>query len=263
MYDNIWNVGTSGTPDASGRVNGFDMSFADLFWRVFNDLGYRLPNQNSEHVCYMFELMTKYNRVVVPHDKERLVLIGVRDKWGHEYHPDSIAKQYGYECVKEFSLQTVEQVRESFTVIDPLHQEGYVVVDNAFSRVKMKHPGYVALHHIKDSISPKKALEVVRVGESSEVLAHFPEWKEYFDIAQTALDDLKFHLETEYERIKDLSSQKEFALEACKTRLSGALFSLRANKVTSIAQYLAEMQIDTLAKILGIKTTDSIATYID
>ena len=55
-YDNKWNVATSGTPDASGEVNGFGMTFEKLFWDVWSELGYDMPDDHL--ACYMFELMT-------------------------------------------------------------------------------------------------------------------------------------------------------------------------------------------------------------
>src|SRR5579885_729603 len=46
-YDNRWHVQTSGTPDATGDVNGLNLSFADLFWRVFNAQGLPVPEPSS------------------------------------------------------------------------------------------------------------------------------------------------------------------------------------------------------------------------
>ncbi len=63
FYDRAWHVQSSGTPDASGEVNGFGFSFAELFWKVWNEQGYQLPQETD--CCFMFELMTRYNRIVV------------------------------------------------------------------------------------------------------------------------------------------------------------------------------------------------------
>ena len=35
-YDNKWQVQSSGTADGSGEVNGFNVTFAELFWQVWH-----------------------------------------------------------------------------------------------------------------------------------------------------------------------------------------------------------------------------------
>ena len=70
-YDGHWEVSSSGMPDAAGEMNGFNITFADLFWKVWNEeLGYEIPRETD--CCFMFELMTPYNRVVVRHAKSDL-----------------------------------------------------------------------------------------------------------------------------------------------------------------------------------------------
>lgn len=250
-YDGAWHVASSGTPDAGGDVNGSDFTFADLFWQVFEEKGYALPA--DEDTTYMFELMTRWNRVVVPHAENRLVLIGIRNRdTGAEdsvYAPSNIT----WDIVKSFPLHTATDIERTFQTLDPLKQEGYVVVDSAFRRVKVKHPGYVAIHHMRDGFGPKRALEIVRTGESSELLTHFPEWKPDVDRIRFEFDGLVEELEATYERIKAAETQKAFALEATKTRCSAALFQLRAGKVASVREALAGMRINALADLLRLR----------
>jgi hypothetical protein len=251
-YRDEWHVATSGMPDARGTVNGGEHTFATLFWQVFREKGYQLPH--AENVCFMFELMTRFNRVVVQHAENRLVLLGVRAHDGKELRVGAAKSHYGWECVQEYPLDTIDHVLASFEHINPLSQEGYVVVDANFRRIKVKHPGYVAIHGMREGMSPRRILEVIRSGETSEILAHFPEWRPEFEKVGTAYNALVEELNTAYLRICQIPVQKDFALEAVKTRCSGALFSLRAKKVDSIREFLAGMQIDGLAKILNLNT---------
>ena len=56
-YDEKWHVASSGTPDAGGQVNQeTGLTFADLFWKTWNDLGYKLPL--VQKTCYMFSVQT-------------------------------------------------------------------------------------------------------------------------------------------------------------------------------------------------------------
>lgn len=258
-YDGQWHVASSGTPDASGNVNGSDETFADLFWRVWREKGYRLPDDiggiEARDQVFLFELMTPLNRVVVRHDSNRLVLIGVRDRSGQEEHPFLWVD--AYDVVQNLdSSATPESLAKSFESIDPLKQEGYVVVDDDFRRVKVKHPGYVALHQLRDGMSPRRILEVVRGNESSEVLTYFPEWTEAFASVREVFDGLVAELEQAYTRIKDEPVQKAFAAEALKTRHSGALFSVRNGKSASIRQHLATVPIRGLADLLRLEEVE-------
>lgn len=252
-YRGTWMVASSGTPDAGGEVNGCGFSFAELFWKVFRELGYKLPDDEDAGTTFLFELMTPYNRVVVRHDQNRLVLIGMRTTWGTELKIDRWDDFYNWQAVQAFPLQSVKDVETTFATMDPLKQEGYVIVDSDFNRIKVKHPGYVAIHHLRDGFGPKRILEVIRSGESSEVLTHFPEWTEAFNKVRGAYDLLVSQLECDYVTLRDIPDQKTFAINAVKTRYSPALFQLRKGKVASIRESLANMQIKALMELLAVK----------
>ena len=256
FYDGEWRVQTSGTPDAAGAVGGLNLSFGDLFWQVFREMGLSLPpilksNAQHEHT-FMFELMTPYNRVVVRHRERRLALIGVRHReTGQERDIDEFGRIYP--VVRSFPLRTMADVQATLVNMPPLEQEGYVVVDGAFNRVKVKSPAYVALHHMTDGFGPRRIAEIIRRGETSELLAHYPEWKTDFDAIQTKYNALLAEIESSYERLKNIPEQKAFALEAVKTRCPAALFALRKGATTSARHFLTDLPIKNLLDRLGVR----------
>lgn len=250
-YNGEWHVSTTGTPDASGDINGYGITFQKLFWDTFK---YKLPDPNCG-ICFFFELTSLLNRIVVRYSEPSLTLLGARNLITLQELTAQEAQAY-IPCpiVKEFPLNSFDACIASFKEMNPLEQEGYVVVDQLFNRVKIKHPGYVLLHHAKDGLmSQKSIVEIARTGEIPEVLIAFPEYKPAFDEAQSRLRNLIAELETQYAAIKDITEQKAFALQAVKSKCSGALFTLRAKKVHSFGQYFAEMQIDSVMKLLGYK----------
>lgn len=268
-YDGAWRVATSGSPEASGPVNELGYTFSELLFKVWDELGYNLPPDSLKSHTFLFELMTPYNRVVVRHKSNDLKLIGVRSLDGVETHPLAFVKvnNLNWSVVREFPIATIDEVTDTFSSMDPLHQEGYVIVDGEFNRIKVKHPGYVAIHHMKDGFGPKRVLEIIRTGESPELLVHFPEWTDIFNQVRGKYDELVNHLETSYaEAIEKTNAavppgvlvsaswlQKEFASHAVKTRNSSTLFQLRKGQVKSVQQSLAEMNIRSLMDILKIK----------
>lgn len=244
-----WQVATSGTPDAGGLVYGCDFTFQDLFWRTFSEMGLTLPS--DEDVCYSFELTSPFNRVVVPHKASLLTFIGCFNrKTLEEYHLNTFPQ---YPAVRQFNLQTFQQVIDTFSTMSPTSQEGYVVVDDNFNRVKMKSPAYVALHHMKNGFGTRRMVELVRLGETSEVCSYFPEFADELSRIKQVYDSFVCDLEGDYLDIADIPTQKEFALKAVQTRCSGAMFSLRAGKVGSVREYLSRIPIRSLMDMLKIR----------
>ena len=254
-YRNAWEVSSSGSPDASGPVNNdSSMTFADLFWKVWEEKGYRLPTQpdpEDEYYSYMFELMTPYNRVVVPHIENRLVLLGVRELINFEEFPPQLpAESVNWEYVKTFDITDFASVTREADKLNPMQQEGFVVVDANFNRVKVKSPQYVAIHHMKDGFSDRRMIDLVRANEGSEFLGYFPEYKPLYDKIRSAYDALVAETEAAYEEIKSIDTQKDFALRATKFRCSGALFSLRAKKVNCVKDYLKDISVQNLERLI-------------
>ena len=82
FYKNEWRVSTTGQADA-GRYQTTGVSFYSMFWDLWNKLDLKLPSADDQSKCFMFELMTEKNRIIVRmedagHD-EILWLHGVRD----------------------------------------------------------------------------------------------------------------------------------------------------------------------------------------
>jgi RNA ligase len=256
VYDHQWHAATSGTADASGQVKDFGFTFEKLFWDTFKSYPKTaLPHTNCGK-CFFFELTSPYNTIVVRYKEPGLTLLGGRDLTTLQEMPLEEAQAFfpNIPAVRQFKLGSFDDIVSSYEKFSGAEQEGYVVCDGAFNRVKCKHPQYVALHHMKDGLNSRRSLiEVVRVGELDEVIAVFPEFKETLLEAKAKFDALVSELELAYEQFKDIKVQKEFAFEAVKTRVPGALFQLRSGKVKSIAEHLREIQIDNLIRYLGYK----------
>jgi hypothetical protein len=251
-YEENWNIGTRGTPDASGEVNGFSRTFQELFWETFHALGYKLPRDKS--ITYIFELMRPENRVVCRYKEHRLVLHGMRsieeDFNYQEYNHDILcaeAKGNNWEVVKAVKMNSIDEIIESCRLINPLDEEGYVVCDQInFNRVKVKSPQYLALHSMRDGFGPKRVLVMLRENSGDQWLEYFPEFADLYNKYKTRYDAIVGLLEFSYEKVKDIKDQKTFALAIKDLELSGALFQIRARRIKTIKEYLSNININTL-----------------
>lgn len=252
LYNGAWEVCTSGTPDASGEVNASGKTFREYFDET---LGGRFNNGDTgvNDFNYWLELTGPVNRVVVPHSTPGVTLLGARSiHTGKEVHPSEVSRYFpGVPLAREFPLRTIEDLMNTFGTMSPLQQEGYVVVDGNFNRIKVKHPGYVALHHAKDGMTTKAFVEIARTGEVSEVIAAFPEFKPLLDDAKRRYDELLAAIEADYAAHKDIPVQRDFAMAVKDSRCSAACFQLRAGKVKTIREFLAKCHIDIMMRMLG------------
>ena len=263
-HEERWNVASSGTPRAGGQIGDVEgMTFRDLFWQTFCALGMQQPEQCDASVCFMFELCTAENRIVVRHDKPRIVLHGARDMTnGTELDRDQLASyadEYKWEVVRSYPISSIEDCLHAAEQVDPIECEGFIVVDAAFNRVKIKSPRYVILHHMKGAATPRRAIELWQTGEAGELLSHFPEMAlqilpihERLDrLAEIAVDDVVAN--------SDAPDRKAFAM-AIKTKpWSAVAFKLYGASNTNVDAAKAIMRASSLAALERMLESDGAA----
>jgi hypothetical protein len=251
FYDGEWRVQSSGTPDAGGEVNGFGFTFAELFWQVWNELKYNLPQETRQ--CFIFELMTPYNRIVVQQRKNHLVLHGVRNlDTLIESEPNLWANKYGWELVKSYALTSWTEVIKAAEKLEPMDSEGYIICDHNFNRVKVKSPQYVAISHLREGFSTRRMIEIILTNEGEEFLAYFPEWTELYQKIKDRYHSLIQEVEEVYRQYQHIETQKDFALAIKHLPYSGILFSLRSGKIASVKESLRSATIQKAEELLGL-----------
>ena len=255
-YQGKWRVSSSGMADAAGEVNGFGYTFSELFWKVWQDKKYQLPRETN--CCFMFELMTPYNRIVVRQNNNNLVLHGVRDRLTlAESEPQLWSNKYGWETVETYPLQTLAEIIELTSKLDPMESEGYIVCDEKFNRIKIKSPNYVAIAHLKKDFSSRKILEIVATNEGEEFLNYYPQWQEPYDRVKTKYKDLVKAIEAEYQQHQEIVEQKDFAMAVKHLPYSGILFNLRNGKTQTVKESLAQTSIQKLESLLFLATEEN------
>jgi tRNA splicing ligase len=248
-YNHQWHVQTSGTADASGEVGGFDRSFQQLFWQVWQELGYQLPSE-TDH-CFIFELMTPYNRVVVKHQQNKLVLHGVRNRVNlQEEAPQTWADRYGWQVVATFALNNLKSIIAAAQTLDPLTSEGYIICDRAFRRIKVKSPQYVALAHLREGFSPRRLLEIVMNNEGEEFLVYYPEWGELYNQLRQKYDNLIHTIATTYQTHQYITTQKDYAIAIQPLPYSSVLFALRSGKASTPREAIQHLSRHRLEQLL-------------
>lgn len=267
-YADAWRVATSGTPDADTPVGDFGTTFSLMFDEAARTYGLQWAALDRS-CCYAFEICGPLNRVVVRHDGLKLYLHGVRDlQNGMELDPEVYSHHIQIPCAPNFKLGNFEDCVAAAAQLDPLAQEGYVVVDGAFNRVKIKSPAYVALHHAKDGLLSRRMMSnVIRTGEAEEfrtALDAFPELAGEFDKLLVLHEAVVFDAEVVYRQHVDIEDQKEFALKVKEEKISGVLFALRKQRLRrgdaiepAIRGFLARLTDNAYGRLVGLKETEA------
>lgn len=112
------------------------------------------------------------NRIVIPTDKPKLTVLGVRDNHtgeylsNHELLMQGYAPYTAYEHVDE--IENLDRFVEASARMTGI--EGYVVTLANGQRVKIKTDWYAALHHLKDSINSQRRLFEAAVNDATDDL---------------------------------------------------------------------------------------------
>jgi hypothetical protein len=147
-------------------------------------------------------------------------------------------------------------IREAANAIPAKDDEGFVVRDAKFRRVKVKSEQYVQWSHLKDGWSQTRAWDVTINGEQEEVLAYFPEHAAQLAEYRALLNDWSALVTLTYQRIQRILEQKAFAAEATKTPYAATLFSLRQGRYADPQTWLAAMGPSAREKVLAYMLDD-------
>eukprot|EP01080_Neovahlkampfia_damariscottae_P010963 gene10963-3671_t len=216
-YNNEWNVSTTSLPDARGFIhtpkllresedykNKKKVSMAELFWKTFKELNYQLPKETD--FCFIFELFTPQNQIIVQTKTPKLYLHGCRNlKTYKEDFPEKYAEKYSWECVKPLPLNSLSEILKAAKDLNPIEHEGYVVCDKNFNRVKIKSPSYVALHQsqgIKGN-HENKMIEIIKNNESDEFLGYFPHLTDVYQKQKSVYDEIVKDIEKSIKEIEE------------------------------------------------------------
>ena len=182
-HKNAWFAGTTGTAEGEGEVNNkMGTTFNNLFWDAVNNKYSFNECLLNKDLIYVFELTTPYNIVVKPHGESSATILTVRNRetlaelsWKDL---EMVSVSLGIPLVKKYDLNATN-VGVLLRTFEGMvwHDEGYVVVDANFNRIKIKNPAYVHAHHLKGKMGNHHIMGIIKTNEIEEFAATFPDRK--------------------------------------------------------------------------------------
>ena len=258
----------------NGTIDAFKAPVAEQIGCPFKSFGdivlYCFRYASPEGVCYMdfeegftymFELCSPWTRVVVPHTENKLYFLGKRDNttFKETYFTDDSVMPRLFDTPRVFPLKSIDECLAATKEL-PWDEEGYVVCDGNFNRIKVKSPAYVAAHNLKGNgvLSYARALELVRVNEIDEICSYFEEFRPALEECKSKFWKLVEDCEAcwnDYLKVdSSLSTRKDKAIWITQhAKIPGLFFGLLDKKVPSVRDFFMTMPADKLLKYLGYK----------
>lgn len=245
-YEGQWRVSSKSLADATGRIKSVDMTYAEYFWKVWNQLKYDLPDDRD--CTYMFEFkFPSDTQFIVRSTKPTISLLGIRNnKTGIEYDIEQLnvkwKRPYSYKCTFDVLLQKANE-------IDPIYSEGFVVCDGNFNRMKVKSPIYDLLALTRQ----------YRGDFVADRIAKAENWKRLCQIAKLNVNETETFLEY-YPHLKD----DYLKIKKAKKKLTNDLFKL-SNEIKSLDMKTIGLKYKNHPMkdlMFGLKKCDDVETFI-
>lgn len=252
-YNGQWRISTNGTINAFNAElqlkNETMNSYGDLFASVFPIDVYGILDKGY---TYMFELVSPLNKVVIPYSETKIYHIGTRDN----FTLNELDVDIEIEKPRQYNLFSLDDCLNSAEQL-PFNEEGYVVVDANYNRVKIKSPAYVAAHHLKNNgvITNERIVDMIRVNGQDDFLSYYPEYKEQFEYVLEKIIIFKNKLQDDFNSFFSMTfvTRKDMAMFVNQTIAPSALYCIADKKVDDVNEWFWNLQSDKIVKMIGVK----------
>lgn len=207
-HNGAWRVSTNGTIDARNagtKVEG--VSFYDVFMRALEKNGNSADFFQSldQDYTYMFELVSRETRVTIEYPEAAIYYLGARNMihLNEVQYPATTIDRLFFSFVrlpKSYPLRTIE---ECIKVVNSMgaDEEGFVVCDGCFNRIKVKSPEYLMASRIRNNgaVTVKRIVEAMRAGYLDDFYAYAPDYREFIDSVIRTYHNIARYCENSYQ----------------------------------------------------------------
>ena len=242
-HGDSWHIATNGTINAfKASVGDFEMSFGDLVHQAFgckerfNSFCQHLNKNNT----YMFELVSPLSRATIYYSDTKLYYLGQRDmttmKESNEYI--DFMEEFGVLKPKVYHLNSIDECLEYVKTMTR-DEEGFVIVDGDYNRIKLKSPEYLFAFHLTNNgqVTTKRIVNMIKNEQIDDFLAYCPQYADAVEEVVQAITDIIVDMTREAMFalcFKDLP-KKEFAARIACCKYKDFLFRVSDN--TSVNPY--------------------------
>ena len=261
-HNNMWHISTNGTIDAyKADVNDTGLTFGDLFSEAFNNS--TMPKQFGCHdflnslnpnSTHMFELVSPKSRATISYPCTKLYYLGSRDmRTMEEYkvYDSELMWLYGVAYPKIFHLHTIEDCLNYVKAMTK-DEEGFVVRDKDFNRIKIKSPEYLMAFHMNNNgaITTKRIIKMLQNETIDDFIAYCPEYQNDVKDIISTLNYICECLDEVWSCVEyyALDNRDDFAGRIAGDPDAAWLFKKYDNPNLSAIDYMMSLPINKLTK---------------
>ena len=180
-----WHLSTNGTidayktdMDACGKTFGeyFEYALKQFYGMTIG----MIETVMDRNYTYMFELVGPQNRLIVEYEQPCVYLLGVRNNLTHkEYEPLLDGLSLFIRVPRIYNLTSIEECLEAAAAMSR-NEEGFVVCDANFNRIKIKSPEYLLAAHLHNNgvITSRRIVRMLMDEQVDDFLAYCPQYKD-------------------------------------------------------------------------------------
>ena len=174
-YDEVWHVSTNGTIDAyKAAASRGQYSFGELFEKAIAMSVNDFMADRSKNVTYLFELISPLAPLTVQYNTTAVYYLGaIGNNTFHEYGNSLYEPFPNCKLPKRYKLYSEEECLKAVECMTA-NEEGFVIVDDDFNRVKIKSPEFLkAFHFINNNqCSIKAVLKAIMEENYDDLVAY-------------------------------------------------------------------------------------------
>lgn len=252
-YNGKWRVGTNSTIDAEDATlnSPYYKNFKELFDVAADNCKFDFDKLNPNYT-YLMELCSCYNTIVVPYEQTKLFHIGTRNNITYkEIEVDiGVTKPQRYEL---YSLEDCIKMAETFD----FKQEGFVVKDKNYNRIKIKSLDYLKAHRLSNNsnINIEHAIDMIRTNEIEEFLSYFPFYTDFILDTKAKIKKLVSIVNDEIKKAHNVrnlaSTKKEFAIIANDSIYPFIWYNVYTNPEYTAITFINNLTSKQLAKYIS------------
>lgn len=234
-FDKFFNVqeryATSSTCDVEDAIISWHVgyTFKDVLVKAINYGDIPLDKLDKDYT-YMFELVSPMTQIVIKYELPQLFYLAERNNsTGEEIDAD----MGGFARPKSYKLTSLDDCLNAAIKLNEGHgddvgQEGFVVVDSSFNRIKIKSSEYVAMHKITTNkmFTVKRITELYFEGiDLHELTKKFPFEARILKYYDWQISEMKFKIENMMIYARHLYEEYDHDRKAVAKTIGGDPFS--------------------------------------
>ncbi len=254
-YHRQWHVSTNGKIDAYKKYN--DQTFGQIFNQALHDNIEEFFKILDKNRTYMFELVSPYSQTTILYPFTALYYLGSRDMATMkevEYNDRPIGfEDFNIKYPKFYNLSSLELC---ISVVNQMSkdEEGFVVVDKDFHRIKIKSPEYLLAFRATNNgiITTKQVLSLIQDNKLDDFLGYCPQYTNFVNNVCWKLKELIHRYEdalSDYRSTFDLT-RKEFAGVVKSSPYEDFLFQKYDNPNLTAKEYVLSWTLSRLTKTI-------------